>query len=72
MQEGQMDLIVVERGSQRTYIDVTIASPAQANAQFLLDASTKPGFAASRAEHLERQRYPNVNILPFALEIVLA
>ena len=68
-QQGQMDIVVVDYGAKKTYIDVTVVSPVQANEQFMAEAANKPGHAAIRAERAKRQRYPHRDLIPFAIEL---
>ena len=69
MQDGQMDLIITNLNGRTIYIDVTIVSPVLCSPYHLLQAATKPDYAALRAEFGKRQRYPIPNLLPFAIEI---
>ena len=64
-----MDIVVIDYGARKTYVDVTVVSPVQANAHFMMEAVTKPSHAASRAEYLKRQRYPHRDLVPFAIEL---
>ena len=69
MQDGQMDLIITNLGGCTVYIDVTIVSPVVTPPYHLMQAATKPGYAALRAEYGKRQRYPIPNLIPFAIEL---
>ena len=68
-QQGQMDIVVVDYGTRKTFLDVTVISPVQANPQFLAEAATKPGYAAACAERKKRLRYPHKDLIPFAIEL---
>ena len=69
VQQGQMDIIVVQYGSTTRYIDVTVVSPVTADHHFVIESANKPGHAASRAESFKRTRYPHAALVPFAMEI---
>ena len=64
-----MDLILTNLGGRTVYIDVTIVSPIVTSPYHLMQAATKPAYAAMRAEYGKRQRYPIPDLIPFALEI---
>ena len=69
VQQGQMDIIVVQSGEFKRYIDVTVVSPVTADPHFVIESANKPGHAASKAEHLKKLRYPTADLIPFVMEV---
>ena len=64
-----MDIVVVQYGAVKRYIDVTVVSPVTADPHFVIESANKPGHAASKAESLKKLRYPHSALTPFAMEI---
>ena len=69
VQEGQMDIIVMNLDGCVQYIDVAIVSPVIANANLLANAGRRDGYAARRAENKKKQRYQVRNLVPFVIEL---
>ena len=64
--QGRMDL-VVQDGTQRLLIDVTV-SPYAGDASFRAACARRDGHAARRAEIAKRSKYAAEDLVPFALE----
>jgi hypothetical protein len=65
--QARMDL-VIQDGTQRMLIDVTIVSPYAGDASFRAACAKRDGYAARRAAIAKRSKYDSAELVPFAVE----
>ena len=65
--QARLDVIVHE-GTARSLLDVVIVSPYGGNDSFRAACARRDGHASRRAAVAKRARYPNRDLVPFALE----
>ena len=66
--ESRMDLVIRSPNHPRPiYVDVTIADATSVEA-LSKNAASRDGAAAEVLEYRKRQKYPNIEVVPFAIE----
>ena len=60
--------VIVHDGTARSLLDVVIVSPYAGNDSFRAACACRDGHASRRAAVAKRARYPNRDLVPFALE----
>lgn len=65
--EARLDVIIHD-GISRLLVDVTVVSPYAGDASFTATCARRDGHASRRAAVAKRARYPNPELVPFAVE----